>query len=391
MKKTPFVLFTVSSFLLLSACGKMTQDPLSDKAAPVKDFTEKPTTPVGTTPVASDAVRIDTVDFYSFDEAVAGEFQIGARVLLPGYQPTVVIENLTEFSGATYDAQKGIFAWTPTDVLSNGDLRVDKTLQVKVIAQKANAPVLVATKEVHIQVTHKMRDPMILSIQGPSDGIREGSADYFVVQVKDEDAGADPSTFPAIVMQNINGYQSFASYMSLQQTYQMSSGVYEFRYYVDLSGAELVKATDYFKTNFQVISHFGKTSQKQEATLKIKNLLSLPKSTWKNTVEVNAGALLTYDFIVLDPKEEGYVNGVTFADLPPGATANCSQNSRVSFWNCRFSWKPDPKTVPGIFSFTAQVSLTNSDLYDNQVQTQTFTHSVRVLPKSTPVAAEGVR
>ncbi len=108
--------------------------------------------PIG---VAPDILRIDTLDFWVFKAGAGNDIRIEARALSPTYgRVEVLIPNIAEFPGATFDSSTGTFSWSPgvTDDQAEHYLRGPIRLEVKAIAFSETSPevIIETTKTVLI-------------------------------------------------------------------------------------------------------------------------------------------------------------------------------------------------------------------------------------------------
>src|SRR5688572_28256023 len=106
-----FVVF--SAGLILAGCGDWRQNPLDRKKGDFGAGKPVPTPIDKAKALPSEAVQIYIPDFQSFEEGVKTEFPITARVFLDDYRAEIVVENLADFPGATFDQNTGVFQWTP--------------------------------------------------------------------------------------------------------------------------------------------------------------------------------------------------------------------------------------------------------------------------------------
>ncbi len=374
----------------LTACSGMNQDPLAKKPQALNDVVEKPTLPPVVTPVASDAIRIDTVDFINFDEGQTSEFQISARVLLPDYEFEIEIDNPQDFPGATFDPASGKFSWTPQGVLVGGELKTDRLLMVRVTAEKPNAAVLMGTKAVRIQINRIFNDPKIVSVLAPTAGIREGSIEYITLKVNDMDAvSGDQGTWPRLVFSNPAGVENgIAGFMHVDRVLALPNNDFEFKIGVDLRKSDIVRTSEVFKADFRVASRFNKISDVESFSIRVKNLLGKAQTTWTEKAEYEGGLKVDNQFMIFEPRGEGDILSVTFKRLPQGARAQCNRKEKW-MWSCQLQWLSPASNVTQEIDFEAEVRMTNQDnFFDPQEFTQTFTYRLALRPKA-PFAPEG--
>lgn len=179
--------------MAVTACS-FNQDPYAEKSAAIQQGVapELDRTPPVPKPRASDALRIDVREYYTFEELVEKEVSISARVLDPNPKFELSIDNLDEFVGATFDPKAGIFKWTPPRD-TTGDkyglplnLKVRLTAFPSVVGGKTEGTV----RSVLIYVTRAEGDPKIISVDDlvAPNPTREGEVRKFSVVVTDPDS-----------------------------------------------------------------------------------------------------------------------------------------------------------------------------------------------------------
>ncbi len=399
MKKTNLVLSVCASLLLIAGCSSSEkdllfggkQDPLADKDHSVQSGGEKPTAPEGPKPIQSDAIRIDTVNFYSFQAGVADEFKISHRVLIDGYTGNLEILNLADFTGATYDKTTGVFSWTPpTDFVAGGNLYADLMLNIRVTATKANSVVLTSTQDVSIRVNRLLATPDIISAQGNTNSIREGEKTFITIEVADPGATNDTATWPVLNFtptgsSNVAG--SLVPFLNEYSKTRMANGHLQYTIELDLGSAELTKTQGTFGMDIQAVSKFNTISTKKTFTIPVANNLADPVLTWNQAVDAAAGHTLEYQFLVFDPKNEGKVDSVSFSNVPTGMTTAC-KDVNLYTKSCQVKWAVPASQPTGIVKVTATATMKNNYYYDTQTRVKSYFLEINVTKPASP-APEG--
>ncbi|RYZ79024.1 MAG: hypothetical protein EOP06_27945, partial [Proteobacteria bacterium] len=147
-------------------CSKWNQDPMTGQSADTRNG--NPNAPEESIKPGSNSenIRIDTVDFYRFQEQLPGSFVITARVLIADATYRINIENLDSFQGATFDEATGTFAWTPPAGTS-GVTETTKTLVIRVVAHVKNHDESRFLR-VPVMIARLIQTPHIISIEKPA-------------------------------------------------------------------------------------------------------------------------------------------------------------------------------------------------------------------------------
>lgn len=391
MKNIRYFLSAVLVVATLSGCGGWNEDPLAGKDEAFKNGQQKPTLPESPKPTDSNALRLDTVDFFKFREGVAGEFTMSARVLEAGYTPIIYIDNLSDFPGAVFSASAGKFYWTPPMGTVTGDsgLEESRVLKVRVVGNKPNGKVLTSDFKVDLRVSKVLNVPEIFSVTKASSEMREGDMMNVTVKVRDKDAG---SSVPNIQILPITGYGNISQFVTITQTLATGNNEYVINMSIDLNGAELTKSRDRYGFTLKAISRFQQASAGQDVFVNVVTSFADLQSTWFASLDVPLGIKKEFQFMIFDPKDELFVGAPTFTGLPNGATINCS-GVNVTRQFCTFSWTPDFTVSPGTYSINASVTGANQDSQDRATKNYNFKLdlSVTSAPPVSPLALKGGR
>jgi hypothetical protein len=388
MKKRNVVLSLFISLLLLTGCAGDEknfffggqQDPLSEKDQAMGDGTKDPQPVQGTKPIQSDAIRIDTVDFYSFLAGQAGEFKINGRVLIPDYEMKLEILNAAEFDGATYDAATGLFKWTPNENLVTGaDTYRDLVMQVQVVATKPGNIVLMGTRNVAVRVNRVLKVPDIVTAGFDNTGIkvREGTTYSLTVMVNDPSAAVDQATWPTLLINSVAGSGNLVEYLRLVTRDRQSNGQIRYVYYLDLTNTELTKSYKSFGLSFKAVSMFNKFSVEKTMTFNVFNKLVAPQTTWTSNISQRIGTKLNHSFMVLDPKDEGVLSLGNLTGLPAGMAQPVCTTVTTSIKSCVLSWDIPVNDVPRTITMSQTATLASQyPGQDNETSRSNFTYSL---------------
>jgi len=391
MKTKKSFLWTLASLgaalALLPACSSnWQQDPLAHKDRALQNGQQKPSDPQKPEGVRSDEVRLQYPEVFTFQEGIHGEFTLVGRILLPGYTPTIVIENMDEFPGAVFDAATGKFSWTPAVGTVKRDLddtRETRPLKVSVVGQKSGDVVVQNTFVVKLDIAKTLGVPEIFEISKAFLTLREGERADLTVRIRDLDAGADPATWPKLQILPMLRTPNLSQFVTLTDMDMEGNGEFTANLKVDLRGAELTKSKTFFGFSLQATSRYQKSGKKQDITVVALTSFSALQSTWFDTVEVNLGSKSEYQFLIFDPKEELQVDVPEFTEAPAGMSFACKRMG-IHRQLCKAFWVPDPFVTPRYYRIRANVRVRNQDSVDSQVETQRLGFDLSVLPAPTP-------
>lgn len=378
------ILVTLTAGFLLSGCGQWLQDPLDGKKGDFERAKKVPTKPDLETPLQSDAVKIILPDFQEFEEGQTTEFPIAARVLLEGYSAEVSIENLSDFPGATYDANTKIFTWTPpegfvTSIGTNG-VTAQLPLIVRAYGYKPESQVLVDEQVRPMSVNRKLNDPLILSANMPAPFIREGATMRVPVVIFDKDAlPNDRSTWPKLTLTTLAGAKSLSALTSIAREESLGSNRYQLTIEIDTRDVELSDSIDLFKLGMFVTTRFNKISPRQDLSLEVYTSFATPVSTWTETVQVKETEALVHKFIITDPKLEAVLKMERVVSKPGGSDLVCQATAR-GVLNCTFTWTPSEGQV-GSHNLRVDIQSRNFNISDTTQPIRTLNFRTQVLPK----------
>ena len=185
-----------------SGCS-LNQDPYAEKSEEIRNGVppELDREPAAPKPLASDALRIDSLDFYTFREQVESEIVLTGRVLQPTASFDLSIDNMSDFPGAKFDAKTGSFKWLPPRETTGGEYGLAKRLIVRLTAPSAvGGAILGTTKAILVYVTRAEIDPEIISVDDlvRPNATREGELRRFTVVVRDPDSADVDGSRPVL-------------------------------------------------------------------------------------------------------------------------------------------------------------------------------------------------
>lgn len=392
-------------FLALGAGCSLEQDPYADqpdsikKSVPPEQSKGEPSRAT-----ASDALRIDTADFYSMKEGKPTEIAISARVLLSvnGNTPVlgkdfdVEVENLKDFPGAQYDPVTGKFTWTPP--FGFVDKESTRNAALKLVLTTHFEPRMTRRKEVLIFVTRAENDPEIVEVTDLNswNTYEEGQEIPFTVRVKDPDALPMAGMRPRILLIEAGTNRSGSPYVQLDPGWRgdnpfqdpMDPSVWIFRMVFDTTKKEVTQSQENFSFGVVVTSRFGRVSAPKTVTLQLKTSIRPPKTTWLTVADFYAGQQNKFSFSAFDALEEGDVTVTTknLKDLPGGNAAfRCRSMNNSSSQSCTLDWLvPDTVKDGSTYYLEADVINTSKGWWSTTSQKILLKGQIKVINKLPP-------
>lgn len=360
------VLGLSAALLIFGGCAKvqetlgLKQDPFQDMPDEIRNGVPPTTKPVpGPTAVDAKELRIDGLDFFTFKEAQRGEAKLSGRVLtaIDGEEPQLgknfrlVIENLKDFKGATFDPATGTFAWTPE--VGTVDTDFNRMMTLKVALETTKGIAKSTRRNFNVFVLRQFNDPMIedvdtLSAVLSADPMHEGEYREFDVWVQDPDASDSSEGNPRLLVTNAQYGRDIGPFVSvLRGPYRDPKDPkrWRFRMALDLNGAELTKTYNTMVFGLMAVSQFGHLSAPQTVRVKVLTKVVAPVFSWGGfddpPITFYADQDNSMSFTVSDPKQEGVVSAHCI-DIPDGAKCECGFTSdyKRSVATCTISWHP---------------------------------------------------
>ena len=357
------------SFTSIVGCGGWNQDPLADAKGLGKPQgkpdvqPEKPSLP-------ADYILMDSALFKMVKEGEKIEVKVDARVILPDYTLSVEVRNLSQFAGATFDTATNTFEWTPQSGTANDDI-TEFSLEFVAVATKPGSVAVSRERVTKIGVTRTLLVPTIVEVSSLNPEIREGVTDQFTVKIEDRSAGNNPANYPSLIARNSSGLPSMAGFVEISAPTLDSPNNYSFTVEVNLSKAELTKSRSKLGFELLPVSKFQKAGPAQVVSYDVLNAPADVVSTWKTPITAAPGSKIDYQFLVMDPKDEGNVSLDSVISVPAGASLTCTANNWNSVLACKFVWQV-PATAKGSFKATATFINASTDYYDKYNNDETL-------------------
>lgn len=355
--------------LALSACGD--QDPLASQPDYIRNATPGFQKPAPAVANDENMLITSNLTHFLFTESVEGQVTITGRILLDNYESGLVVDNLMDFAGATFDPATGIFAWTPPRGFVTGTNSTRTTFVRMRLNGIQTETSITATKikDFPVTVSRMERQPTIVKETGfPLKAAREGDSLRLVIFVKDEDATNVVGQKPRIFVQaptneprvgDLTPYIRVVSEDNPDQDFNDPTQ-YKFSLNVNLQDVDVTKNSGDYYFRVTAISRFGKTSATKEYRIAVNTDVQYPILSSEN-FEATVGIDMVQDVLVVDPRQEGRVSVEVLnpKSLPEGFKFNCTTSTSKRWMSvCRATWSlsapvirvpipvPDPVVVP---------------------------------------------
>ncbi len=395
MKMKTLVISLIGAGLMnigLSGCGWQ-QNPLTGKGDILKEA--RPNSGAGEKPKgdSSDLIFIDAPDAVTFIEGKKEVLSVETHISQPGFTNVdLVIDNMSDFRGASYDGRTKKFEWAPplgtvTDGLST---TLELSLHVTAKNPKTNI-VYTRDKKVLFVIQRSPQDPQVIAINFPNSAkLREGGVYPFSVTAKDLDtsSAATNSKGPELAILNPTADQiSLASFVKFKdRTVDAATHIFTSNYELDLRSLELTNSSHAAGFVVEAISQYGRRSALVPLTKTIYTNLSSPLSTWVDTKILKNNQANVIPFIVYDSKGESMISLDRNDNVPVGGSIDCPQRLATGALECTFTWTPalDPTKLPSNGTIRMLVTSMNRDRSDTDTNQSTIQLSYQVISGSKP-------
>ncbi len=376
----------------LSGCGWQ-QNPLDGKGNILKEA--RPNTGGGEKPKgdSSDLIYIEAPDAVTFIEGKKETISVETHISQPGFTNVdLVIDNMSDFRGASYDGRLKKFEWAPPLGTVTDGLSINLELSLHVTARNPKTNIVYTRdKKVLFVVQRSPQDPQVMAINFPTTTkIREGGVYPFSVTAKDMDSSSAGSnaTGPELAILNPTVDQvSLASFVKFKgRTGDATTHIYTSNYELDLRGVELTNSSRAAGFVVEAISQFGRRSAMVPLAKTIYTNLSSPLSTWVDTKILKNNQVNVIPFIVYDSKGETMISLDRNDNVPVGGSIDCPQRLATGALECTFTWTPsmDPAKLPGNGTIKMVVTSFNRDRSDTDTNQSSLQLSYQVISGSKP-------
>lgn len=340
------VLALLTSLVFLSAC-ELQQDPISGAPDAVRDGRPPGVgKPIPQKPLPKEALHIDAPTMVNGRVGSSIEFQVLGRVMSPDVGFSLIIENLADFPGATFDPVSGEFKWTPTKDIVGGFPSIEVVLKIALIteATEKNPTISMEKKAITMVIANSYSKPIVNSVTGLNTVVAGTSNNFnFVFEDIDAFGASDAQLMVRDCPKNYYS-ESIAHFVNIGRLVESSTGNGKFEGYVTLN---LTKAdnilTGKYCFGLVAVSKHGVVSELYKHDFNIEAKIRSTRMTMELAPEVELGTKSSFAFAIYDPTNQGTVSwvnqNVIEAELQaelPGSKIKCSQVYSAKFQlNCQ--------------------------------------------------------
>lgn len=324
-------LIILSSLVFLSAC-KMQQDPIADAPQAVREgrppSAEKP---VAAKPLPKEALQIDAPSLVNGRVGAPVEFKILGRVMTPDVTYRIIVDNLADFPGATFDATTGEFKWTPVKSLMGGFPSIELPVRITLVTEvtKDSPTVSVEKKTITLVIVNAYSKPIINTVTGSSP-VMTGGTHVFKFELEDVDA-LSASDVSVDVRDCTTGYysDSIAHKVDIRRIESMSNKAnsYSGEAVLDLSSVGYLPSGTYC-FGLMAVSKHGVVSDIYKQEISIEAKMKATKITMETIPTLTVGEKMQISFSIFDPLGVGQVSIQSMDDIAqllPGSNLTCKQ------------------------------------------------------------------
>ncbi|MNK89389.1 hypothetical protein D3C87_1093980 [compost metagenome] len=327
----------IASILLVTACSTQ-QDPLADASDEVTDGNPPDTNkPIAEKPLDKMNLQIDAPTLVNAAVGSEVKFNISGRVLVPGVEFMIYIDNLDSFPGATFDSATGDFTWMPTRASIGTQISTEIVLSVTIATIVAPGRVSTSeNKNISIVLVNSFTKPTINSVTGEAVVIGGMSYTYSFKLTNIDATGKDDIV---IIGQSCGASgRTLTPYINLNPytVRDQGNGEYTGELTMDLyQAANLTAGTYCFAIS--AITAQGKVSDIYKQNVTYEPRIERSVSTLKE-INLTVGEVQKVSFSIYDPQGSnlltvGKVEDISVA-LPGSKIACVVDNANKSLVHC---------------------------------------------------------
>lgn len=323
------LLALLTSVMFLTAC-EMQQDPLANASDQVRDG-QLPETgkPTPEKPISKEGLQVDAPDMVNARVGSVVQFKIAGRVMIPGMNFKVVINNLSDFPGAKFDESSGEFSWIPMKTILGGQPSIGMSLRVSLITlvTPEHPTVSVENKDVRLIIENSYTKPVVNTIEG--DGkLLAGESYNMTFTMEDIDAFSKDDV--AVQVRDCPGSLYVDSIAHLVDVKNIKAdvavaGKYTGDLLVNLKNADAFNFGTYC-FGLVAVSKFGVSSNFNKKEVTIEPRLRPTVMTLAVAQNIKAGETMHLSFSIFDPSGYATLRLVSMDDVAavlPGSAISC--------------------------------------------------------------------
>lgn len=331
------LLAVLTSVLFFTAC-EFQQDPLSGASDNVK----KNNPPAAEKPVKEEAYPTEALQI-EFPTKVDGrvgspiEFKIAGHMMMEGVDFKLMVDNLADFEGATFDEATGIFKWTPTKAFVGGQPSMEGYLRLTMYTVPTELVPKIAVRREHVTfvIANQYTKPVLMSIT--SQGNYPAGSDYTLdVTVEDIDAYS-PSEVQIVAEECSSYYSKSASIFVYSDSFSATKTPNQYTTKIRLRLSSVDVPTGNYCLAYRAVSKHGVRSDLKKVEFGIAGKPKETRITLSPKFEVVAGTTVQKEFSIFDPSNNGAVSILSVDGLEtkfPGSSLVCGPSSYKSQLDC---------------------------------------------------------
>lgn len=378
MKQWLKLTVALATGLMMSACGNkldemFKKDPLRNQPDEVRNAVPGVNKTENGDLSDKDAVinTENNASFFSFVEGAQGQASFTATILVDGYKPEVVVENLDDFKGATItrNGKNFVFTWAPPiGIVPTTDPLVMRLVVVLLFKGPNDKVMRSKQREIPIYVvTNRTASWFVADSNLPTSPMQEGSSWIFQVAVHSTDPITSSPTAPTLyflpgVSVGSNSVD-ISSTLSLQGVTQdpRDQSKWNFRVKIDLSNRfNLTDGAASGIFRLVAVSAAGIATAPRDYSIQLLSALANPVADFdpvREVISVKVGTKLSKTIWFVDPNKKGSLSVVASAINPADINVQCSTSANQVSAVCLLTWDIPATTLPG--SYSVNLTATN--------------------------------
>ncbi len=375
----------LTGLVSLTACNNMQQDPLAGASDAVRSG-RPPTAakPVQDQALDKNALQIDAPSLVNGRIGSAIEFKILGRIMTPGMDFEISVDNLSELPGATFDPVTGDFKWTPAKAIMGSFPSIELPLRITMatIPTEKNPTVSVERKTIAMVIVNVYSKPIVNTVGG-STPLLTGTRYVMPFQLEDVDALHPTEVSVDVRDCNSNSYAtSIAHLVTVRNIQADGTTPHKFKgeAILNLASADNLISGSYC-FGLMAVSKHGVPSDVYQKNFSIEAKMKATRVTTERTPDLPVGTKTAISFSVYDPSGAGNVTLKSIDDvnlLLPGSSLACTQSWATKYQLDCNGVLDTTNVVPGTYSLKFVVDNSGT----RSTQKTTTNHVLRIIVKA---------
>lgn len=320
----------LTGLVFLSAC-EMQQDPISGAPDAIREGRPPNTAkPIQEKPLDKNALQIDAPSLVNGRVGSTLEINILGRVMTAGVDFRLIVDNLADFPGATFDSTTGEFKWTPGKSLMGGFPSVELPLRITMatVPTKENPAVSVEKKTISLVIVNVYSKPIINAVAGLSP-LPTGGRHTFTFQLEDVDALSAKDVAVDVRDCDSSYYTTSIAHLVTIKKVEADAATpnkYKGEALLNLSTADNLSSGSYC-FGLMAVSKHGVPSDVYKKEFSIEAKMKATKITMDKGLELTVGDKVRLSFAIYDPSGAGTLSVKSMDDIAkmlPGSSLSCA-------------------------------------------------------------------